>query len=251
MGWRGSANSFGGILFPVAGGFLGTISWQMPFAIYLLGLMLGFLAVIFVPETYGKKFQYSGKKITLFDVFRKNQIILFIYSLLFLAFVFLYVIVVFLPLLLTEIGIANPFYIGLFIMAFATSVGLTALLYGKIKTRLSYRMIVLSTFGLWGLGFIGLSFSSSGIMILASVIPMGIGHGLISPAVNVWVGETVHISFRGRVVSYLTSFGYVGQFISPLIFGPVSLALGFNGVFLIAGIVCAPLFLLLLIFMKK
>jgi len=47
------------------------------------------------------------------------------------------------------------------------------------------------------------------------------------------------------------SFGYVGQFISPLVFGPVSLTLGFNGVFLIAGIVCAPLFLLLLIFMKK
>ena len=185
------------------------------------------------------------------QVFRKNPILFVPYGLWFLAFIFLYTIVVFLPQLLTEIGISNSFYIGLFIMAFATSVGLTALLYGKIKTRLSYKMIILSAFGLWGIGFIGLSLPSSGIIVLASVIPMGIGHGLISPAVNVWAGETVHFSFRGRVISYLTAFGYVGQFISPLIFGPVSLSMGFNGVFLIAGIICAPLFLLFLIFMKK
>ncbi|MFC1958277.1 MFS transporter, partial [Chloroflexota bacterium] len=44
MGWRGSANSFGGMLFPLIGGALGSLSWHLPFAVYLVGLPLGLLA---------------------------------------------------------------------------------------------------------------------------------------------------------------------------------------------------------------
>ncbi|MFY1691516.1 MFS transporter [Plantactinospora sp. WMMB782] len=41
MGWRTTAISLGGVFWPLLGGALGTISWQAPFAVYLLGVPLG------------------------------------------------------------------------------------------------------------------------------------------------------------------------------------------------------------------
>ena len=46
------------------------------------------------------------------------------------------------------------------------------------------------------------------------------------------IDEIVDVSFRGRIISYLTTFGYIGQFLSPLVFSPVVLLLGLNSVFL-------------------
>ena len=34
MGWRGSAHHFSGMIYPLIGGFLGSISWRLPFGVY-------------------------------------------------------------------------------------------------------------------------------------------------------------------------------------------------------------------------
>jgi len=73
---------------------------------------------------------------------------------------------------------------------------------------------------------------------------------MVIPATIVWAGERVAISFRGRIISYLIAFAFIGQFSSTIIFGPVSLSLGLNGVFLIAGGICA-LLLALSVAMRK
>jgi len=73
----------------------------------------------------------------------------------------------------------------------------------------------------------------------------------MDPALPVWVGEIVPVPFRGRITSYLTTLGYVGQFSSPILFGLVFSPLGFNGVFLVAGAICVPVFLLFLVLMRK
>lgn len=165
--------------------------------------------------------------------------------------ILLYTIVVFLPQLLEKIGISNPFYISLFIMAMALSAALTSLMYRSIRSRLSYKMIVLITLALWTVGFTTISQALSGLIIASSVTLLGIGQGMVLPTVVVWTGKTASISFRGRIISYLATFGFLGQFLSPLIFGRVSLLSGLNGVFLVAGGICALLFLFFLAGMRK
>ncbi len=251
MGWRGSANSFGGVIWPLIGGVLGTFSWQRPFAVYLLGILLGLFALITVPETHREKIQDAGKDGSVLEVYRNNPILFTIYGLLFLGMLLLYAIVVFLPQLLGEISISNPFYISLFLSTMGMSAGITALMYGRIKSRLSYKMIVLIALALWTVGFTTISQGFSVWIIGASVALIGIGQGMVFPAVMVWVGETVPIPFRGRIISYLITFGVIGQFLSPIIFAPVMLLLGLNGVFLIAGGACALLFLLFFGLMRK
>lgn len=247
MGWRGSANSFGGIIWPLIGGFLGGFSWHLPFAVYFLGIPLGFFALITMPETRKEKNQNTG---SVLKVFRIKPVLFVIYGLLFLTMTLLYTIVVFLPQLLETMGISSPFYISLFLAVTALSAGLTSLMYGKIKSRLSYKMIVLIALSLWTVGFTAISQASSSVIIAASVALFGVGQGMVIPAIMVWAGETVATSFRGRIISYLIAFGFIGQFSSTIIFGPVSLSFGLNGVFLMAGVICA-LLLVISVAMRK
>ena len=108
-------------------------------------------------------------------------------------------------------------------------------------------MIALITLTLWAVGFTVISQAFSSLIIAASIVLFGVSQGILVPAVMVWAGEIAPISFHGRITSYLGTSGCIGQFLSPVIFGPVSLLLGLNGVFLAARGICALLFLLFLL----
>jgi MFS family permease len=254
MGWRGSSNSFGGIIWPLLGGFLGRFSWHLPFAPYLVGIPLGILAIFAVPEVHQKKVQDTeeeSNKGSVLQIFKDVPVLFVIYGLMFWSNILLYAIVVFLPQLLEKIEISNPFHIGLFLSIGALSAGLTSLRYGKIKERLPYKSIIVIALALWAAGFATISQVSSAWPTIPAIALFGVGLGMVMPAVMVWVGESVPLSFRGRVTAYLGTFGFVGQFCSPLIFRPIVLVLGLNSVFLVAGGACAVICLLFLILMRK
>jgi ACDE family multidrug resistance protein len=250
MGWRASANSLG-FIWPLIGGFLGSLSWHYPFGVYLLGIPLGVLGLFTIPETQRKSIQVTAEETSLLGVFRKNPLLFAIYGLFFLTNILLYVVVIYLPALLRNVGVSNSATVGLFMMVMMICAGLTSLNYGKIRARLSYKKIVLAAALLWIAGFTVLSYGYLLLVIAVSVAFIGIGQGMLMPAVMVWAGETVSPVFRGRVVSYLGTFGFIGQFLSPILFGAVFLTSGLNGVFLTAGGVCVILFLLFLVGLRK
>jgi ACDE family multidrug resistance protein len=143
MGWRGSANSLGSIIWPLIGGFLGTFSWQLPFAVYLIGIPLGILVAFTIPETGKVKPQKEEKQSSLIEILKGKPILFLIYGLTFLSMALLYVILIFLPQRLAEIGISNPFYISVFFSVMGVSMGIASFMYGKIKQSFSYKKIVL------------------------------------------------------------------------------------------------------------
>ena len=250
MGWRASANSLG-FIWPLIGGFLGSLSWHYPFGVYLLGIPLGVLGLFTIPETQRKSIQVTDEETSLLAVFRKNPLLFAIYGLFFLTNILLYVVVIYLPALLRNGGISNSASIGLFLTVMMICAGVTSYNYGKIRARLSYKKIVLTAALLWIVGFTVLSYGYLLGIIVVSVAFLGIGQGMVMPAVMVWAGETVSPVFRGRVVSYLGTFGFIGQFLSPILFGAVFFTSGLNGVFLTAGGVCVILFLLFLVGLRK
>ncbi|MGD8723749.1 MAG: hypothetical protein PVG00_07425 [Desulfobacterales bacterium] len=89
-------------------------------------------------------------------------------------------------------------------------------LYGKIRSRFSYRVIVTIAVGLWTLAFTIISQAPGSRIIAVAVALFGVSQGLIMPTVMVWVGAVVPPSFRGRFSSYLGTFGFIGQFLSPI-----------------------------------
>ena len=248
MGWRGTAQSFGGVIWPLIGGALGAISWRFPFAVYMVAIPISLLAIAAVPEPIiqhrsGPNSQSSTSVLT---IFRNSPVLFIIYGLIFFGNLLLYSIVVFLPQLLESFGISSTFRIGLFITAMTASAGVTAFVYGKIRSRFSYQVIVTMAVALWMLAFTTISQACGSWIVVVAVALFGVSQGLIMPTVMVWVGAVVPPSFQGRFSSYLGTFGFIGQFLSPILFAPVFMQLGFKGVFLTGAGVGAVWFVLLL-----
>ncbi len=248
MGWRGSAQSFGGVIWPLIGGTLGGLSWRIPFAVYMLAIPIGLLAMVAVPEPAIQHPARPGSdgSTSVFRVFRGSPVLWVIYGLMFCGNILLYAIVIFLPQLLESFGISSTFRIGLFITAMTGSAGVTAFIYGKIRSKFSYRTIVTVAVALWTVAFVIISQAPGTRIIAMAVALFGVSQGLILPTVMVWIGDVVPPSFRGRFSSYLGTFGFIGQFLSPIFFAPVFLLVDLKGVFLIGAGIGAIWFLLLL-----
>lgn len=233
MGWRGSAQSCGGIVWPLLGGALGSVSWRLPFAVYLVAIPIGLLAIAALPEpaaNIDKDSSTAGGQ-SVFQIFRNQPVLFIIYGLTFFGSLLLYSIVVFLPQLLERFGITSSFHIGLFIVAMTASGAATAFGYGRIRTRFSYERIATMVALLWILAFITISLASRSFILAIGAALFGISQGLLMPTVMVWIGIFVPPAFRGRFSSYLGTFGFIGQFLSPVLFAPVFIHLGFRGVF--------------------
>ncbi len=236
MGWRGSAQSFGGVIWPLIGGALGGVSWHLPFGIYLLAIPIALLATAVVARSATRQqSEVSESGVSVFMIFRQNPVLLIIYGLMFFANVLLYVIVIFLPQLLETFGISSTFRIGMFLTAMTGSAGLTAFIYGKVRSRFSYPVIVLLAVALWSASFAIISQASDSRIIVLSMALYGISQGLVLPTVMVWIGDIVPMAFRGRFSSYLGTFGFIGQFLAPILFAPILIMVGLKGVFVVAA----------------
>jgi len=255
MGWRGSSNSAGGILWPLIGGSLGVFSWHLPFAAYLMALPLAFLAFLAIPETQKSTDRSTDgvvdKQESVYTLFKRNLVIFLPYGLAFVGNILLYAIIVFIPKLVEQYGITNSFYVGTFISTVGLAGGTTSLFYGRIKARLSYNSIVKIATFMWSVGFLLISQASVIWLIPVAIICFGIGMGMVIPSISVWVGELVPASFRGRMTSYITLFSYTGQFLSPVILSPVDSWLGLSTLFLAIGITCAFILVSLLAFLRS
>ena len=81
-----------------------------------------------------------------------------------------------------------------------------------------------------------------------SIALFGVSQGLLMPTIMVWIGDVVPPSFRGRFSSYLGTFGFIGQFLAPVLFAPILIMVGLKGVFVVgAGIGVTWFFLCLLV----
>ena len=252
MGYRASSQSIGGIIWPLLGGFLGTFSWHYPFVIYFVGIPLCLLTILLIPVTRPESEVNADEQATsVLRVLRDTPTLLILYGLVFLGMVFLYSLVVFLPQVLERFDLTSPFHISLFISGMSLVAGIVALFYGKIRIRLSYKKILSITLILWTIGFIMLSQASATWLVGLSLIFFGAGQGMLAPTTQLWVGELVPASFRGRITSYLGSFGLLGQFLSPIMLNPLASASGLNTVFLVIGVTSGTLALIFLVFFRQ
>ena len=235
MGWRGSANSLGGIIYPILGGFLGGFSWHWPFAIYTVGIPLAFLVILTVPAAGTSKPFDNKNKSGVISIFKSTPVLFAIYGTMFSANLLLYSIVIFLPQLLEKLGITQPLQISFFMSFMIFAAGVASFNYRRIKTKLSNRRILLAAVSLWAAAFILLAQTTVGLLIVVALALSGIGLGLIIPTLPVWIGEVVPPAFHGRFSSYMGTFGFIGQFLSPLFFAPILIAAGLSGVFFLAA----------------
>lgn len=88
-------------------------------------------------------------------------------------------------------------------------------------------------------GFAMLALATSLWVLLLGPLLCGLGMGLIMAAVPARIGEAVPGPARGRAMAYMSSLLLLGQFISPLLLGPLAGPFGTRAVFLTAAAISA------------
>ncbi|RJT08056.1 MFS transporter [Halococcus sp. IIIV-5B] len=241
MGLRGSANSLGAAVWPLAGGVLGTVSWHLPFGVYVLALPLGVLAYVTVPEPAMAAAPDDGDRSAdgmrgIARVFLDTPVLPFVYGLYFATNALLYTITIYYPQLLSGFGISSSFTISLYLAALGVAGGASAYFYDRIKRRFDYRQLTLAALVLWSIGFGIAGIASTPVPAVLPVVLFGLGQGLVFPTVLLWVEELVPADKQGQFSSYVAMAGYIGQFLSPVLFGVVAGPFGVRGVFVAAAL---------------
>ena len=233
--------SIAGILFITLGGILADIGWRVPFLLYVFSLLILPAAYMYLKEP-----QKDEKPSLKASKGRSPRIIWLIFGNVMLMWIIFFIIPVQIPFYLKSIGVEKNTMIGLAIASSTLFSAVSSFSYSRIKDILGFRQIFGLGYLLMALAFIVIAYGNSYVMVLLGMLLAGFGMGLMIPNANVWVMQLAPQEIRGREIGRLTTFWFLGQFLSPLVLLPIldyfSLAQLFYGL----GIV---LFGLTLIFM--
>ena len=248
MGLQAAFMGFGGVLFLSVGGFVADLNWRYPFAIYLLAWLLvpAIAFTLFEPQVE-KTPDDSSQPLSQFPI----KLLGFIYATVLLQMLVFYLIPVQLPFYLKQLSGASASKAGLAIALSTLFSAVASIGYGKLKQQLSFISILAIAFSLMGLGYIGIGLASSYWLVLLVLIPTGIGLGFIMPNLNVWTSNEVPDDLRGRALGGLTTFMFLGQFLSPIASSPVSSTLGLTATYGLAGVLLVVVGVVLWIYKKQ
>lgn len=224
MGLQAAFGGFGGVLFLSVAGFLAEQHWSWVFAIYSLSLLVlpGVLLWVKAPEIK----EYQGQAANRPKGWM-NKTFLLCCALALVEIVVLYGLTLHLPFHLAALG-HSASTIGLVIAAFLLAMASVSVSYGRVRSLLSVKQTHVFGWIIVALGFTLLSFVNGLTNITVSGLVIGVGLGLVRPNLVVWLFEFVPPMMRGKAMGIMTTCYFSGQFISPLVFEPAILALGFE-----------------------
>ncbi|WP_235022434.1 MFS transporter [Amycolatopsis alkalitolerans] len=240
LGWQGAAMGFGGVVALLLGGLLAALSWRGPFGIYLLALPFVVLVLRYVPEP-GVRHAATGNV----DANPWTPRLLGLYAMMFVGIVVFYTVPTQAPFWLAEVGGAGPAVTGALIAAVNLVMTLVGLTFGRLRARWDFPRLAAALFAAYAVGLIVIGLAGSLWVTALGMLVVGLGIGLQNPTMNGWVVASVAPGARTRALGFLTSALFLGQFGSPLLAQPVIGSAGLGGTFAFAGLLGAPVAILL------
>jgi MFS family permease len=84
-------------------------------------------------------------------------------------------------------------------------------------------------------GFICIAFSATYLLVVVAMMISGLGMGMMIPNTNMWVMKLAPPEIRGKEIGKLTTFWFLGQFLSPVVIAPVLKNLSLSSTFILAA----------------
>ncbi|MEV2242657.1 MFS transporter [Micromonospora sp. NPDC049891] len=245
MGWRSTAISLGGVAWPLVGGALGVLSWQAPFAVYLLGVPLALFALRLPDEPrlpdHPRPAAGPGRSALLANA----PGLLPVYAAQAAATLLLYAVLVFLPVRLAELNVTNTAVVAIFTASLSLAMSAAGFGYAQLRARLTERVLLRYAFAAWTGALLAMALVDIPVLLLAAPLLFGLGMGLAVPALTVLTADHAPAGERGQATALLATAGFTGQFASPLLFGPLhaatSVRLTFLSAAVLAGVVATAL----------
>lgn len=239
LGYATSTLTIMGIAFPLLGGWVGSFHWQWAFGLYGIGLPLAILAARFLPEKSSSKTKADAK-----DAGSKlRQVLGRPYTLrllctLSLVSIAMYAVVIYAPQYLKQTIDATSVVNGIVLASRAIGAAIISAFGAK---KLAQRLGRPTTVAI-GLGLMALTLSTIPILhqlgwILVTAVFFGVGFGLVLPTLYGTLANLAPPDLKSSVLAAGTGAGFLGQFISPILLGPVLASCGLEWVFYAAAIV--------------
>ncbi|UQS24809.1 MFS transporter [Amycolatopsis thermalba] len=245
MGWRSATTSLGGLAWPLLAGAVGGISWHAAFAVYLVGIPLGLATMVALPNSHPKPAE-RGPHGGMLALLRARPALLGLYALMVTTALLMYALAVFLPQRLAQVGVTEPFLVSMFTVGSSAAMSVVGLVYARTRARLGYDVLLRVSAALWVGTFVILGVTDAPAVIAVAPVLFGLGNGLAFPALTVLVGEAAPPELRGQTVALSATGSFAGQFLSPLLLGPLIGATTITTGFLAAACLAGLVLLLLL-----
>jgi MFS family permease len=222
--------SMGGILFIGLGGILADIGWRYPFLIYFSSLLVLPLAILFLHEP-----AVAQQKVQANQHLKAPQIIWMLFINTMIMWILFFLIPVQVPFYLKALGVETNALIGAAIATSTACSAVSSFSYSKIKSRLSFLSIFSIGYLLMAAGFVCISISSTYVLVVIAMMLSGFGMGMMIPNTNMWVMKLAPPQIRGKEIGKLTTFWFLGQFLSPIVIFPVLNRLSLSSTFMLAS----------------
>lgn len=242
MGWRSTATSLGGVAWPLIGGALGTVSWHAPFAVYLLGVPLGAATLLVLrrgraaPDRSESGAEDEGG---LLRLLQRRPRILGQYGLLATGTVLLYALVAFLPLRLAELDVRSPLLVAVLTISMSVAMSIAGLAYATVVARLGSLRLLRGVYLAFTAAFALLAATDELVLMVAAQALFGAGMGLAIPALTVMLSKASPPRLRGAVMALSATAIFLGQFLAPVLLGPLADATSLTTSFAAAAVLAA------------
>ncbi|HBY81192.1 MAG TPA: MFS transporter [Cyanobacteria bacterium UBA11148] len=247
LGYATSTLTITGIAFPLLGGWVGSTHWQFAFYLYGLGLPLALLAGLILKDNQPLQAKAmgtdSGSKLK--SILGHPHTLRLLLTL-GLASVSMYAVVIYAPLYLKATIQASAIVNGIVLASRAIGAAIISAFGAKwLAKRLGAAPATAIGFGLMALTLTTIPLLHQLSWILVTAVFFGVGFGLVLPTLYSTLANLAPSDFRSSVLAAGTGAGFLGQFISPILLGPVLGYSGLEGVFYAAAIVALVAGLLL------
>jgi len=247
LGYATSTLTITGIAFPLLGGWVGSTHWQFAFFLYGLGLPLALLAALVLKDKQQTKAKPKAK-----DSGRKlREVLGHPYTLrllltLSLASVAMYAVVIYAPLYLNVTIGAGAALNGIVLASRAIGAAIISAFGAKwLAKTLGAAQATAVGFGLMALTLMTIPLLHQISWIVLAAVFFGAGFGIVLPTLYSTLASLAPSDLRSSVLAAGTGAGFLGQFLSPIVLGPVLGYGGLEGVFYAAATIALVTGLLL------
>ncbi len=245
MGTQAAAMGFGGMVFAAIGGISADFNWRFPFLIYLFSLVVLVLIAIALYEP--KIEQVRGAKNNRPPAMLPKESMGIIYGLAMAYMIVYYLIFVQLAFYLKEVSNASAAQSGIAIAVSTLAGAVASSRYGALKQRLDFSSIIIIAFTLTAIGQFIIGTGNSYQIVLIGLIISGLGFGLSMPNFSNWLATIVPGYLRGRALGGLTTFIFLGQFLSPILSQNVIKVVGLGNIYILGSILLLQMAITLLV----
>ena len=169
---------------------------------------------------YLKEPQNNSTQNSVDPTLKSPRLIWFIFINVMFMWIIFFIIPVQIPFHLKAIGVASNTLIGIAIASTTLFSAIASFSYSRIKDKFGFRQIFGYGYLLMAFAFVAMAYGNSYEMVLVGMLLAGLGMGLMIPNANIWVMQLAPAGIRGKEIGRLTTFWFMGQFLSPLILLP-------------------------------